>query len=171
MAARHCRTNTTHNLCTPRRDVTIMKESRCELINSAKPEKGTPESIRVGSTLSAYLSGSFSFSFFLFSFFFANGTRGNFLIYTVQRLSVYFFRSFSFIMQRIHWRLSAILNSCVSVMLPSRTAFPFLRFSLNFKLHFSCQAAKSAPLFFMPTVKRIVISFAETDSRALFSLN
>lgn len=39
MVARHCRTNTTHNLCTLRRDTTIMKESRCELINSAKPEK------------------------------------------------------------------------------------------------------------------------------------
>lgn len=85
MAARHCRTNTTHNLCTPRRDAMIMKESRCELINSAKPEKGTPESIRVGYTLSAYLSARF---FFLFSFF-ANGTRGNFLIYTVQRLFVF----------------------------------------------------------------------------------
>lgn len=38
--ARHCRTNTTYNLCTPCRDAMIMKESRCELINSAKPEKG-----------------------------------------------------------------------------------------------------------------------------------
>lgn len=84
MAARHCRTNTTHNLCTPRRDSTIMKESRCELINLAKPEKGTPESIRVGYTLSAYLRTRF----FLFSLF-ANETRGNFLIYIVQRLFVF----------------------------------------------------------------------------------
>jgi len=38
-----------------------MKESRCELINSAKPEKGSPESIRVGYTLSAYLSARFFF--------------------------------------------------------------------------------------------------------------
>ena len=83
MAAKYCRTNTTHNLCTPRRDAMIMKESRCELINSAKPEKGTPKSIRVGYTLSAYLS-----VFFLFSLF-ANETRGNFLIYTVQRLFVF----------------------------------------------------------------------------------
>lgn len=87
IAARHCRTNTTHNLCTPRRDATIMKESRCELINLAKPEKGTPESIRVGYTLSAYLSARF----FLFSvFFFANETlRGNFLIYIMQHLFVF----------------------------------------------------------------------------------
>jgi len=80
---RHCRTNTTHNLCTPRRDATIMKESRCELINSAKPEKGSPESIRVGYTLSAYLSARFFFPFPILR------TRGNFVIYTAQRLSVF----------------------------------------------------------------------------------
>lgn len=62
------RINTTHNLCTPRCDVfsTIMKESRCELINSTKPEKGTPESIRVESTLSARAFLLLIYFFFFF---------------------------------------------------------------------------------------------------------
>jgi len=54
MAARYRRTDATHNLCTLCREFVITKESRRELINSAKLEKGTPESIRAGSTLSAY---------------------------------------------------------------------------------------------------------------------
>lgn len=99
-----CRSNTTHNLCTPCRDATIMKESRCELIKSAKPEKGTPESIRVGSNF-IRLARAVSPPPPLLSFFFffrkqkrkrRRETRGNFLIYTVRRVCPYFFRKFFF---------------------------------------------------------------------------
>ena len=169
MVARHCRTNTTHNLCTPRRDAMIMKESRCELINSAKPEKGTPESIRVGYTLSAYLSTRAFF--FCFSPFLQTGRVETFWFIPCSVCS-YFFRSFSFIMQKIHRRLSAVSNSCVNVTLPSPTVFPFLCFLLNFKLHFS----SGSEIFFYIYISREIRSrsirmFAETDSRALFELN
>lgn len=131
IAARHCHTNTTHNLCTPRRDATIMKESRCELINLAKPEKGTPESIRVGYTLSAYLSARF----------FPSPCLRRRCVETFWFISYsvysYFLKSFSFIMQKIHRCLSAVSNSCVNVTRSLRNGFFFPRFLLNFKLHFS----------------------------------
>jgi len=68
-----------------------MKESRRELINLAKLEKGTAESIRAGSALSAYSTVSILRLSFFQSFLFplTDGTRENFLIYTAQRLSVF----------------------------------------------------------------------------------
>lgn len=80
-----------------------MKESRCQLIKPAKPEKGTSESIRVGSNFIRLARATSFDSFHLLFFLQTRGTVRETKLFFLfiplaraRRVYPYFFRKFFF---------------------------------------------------------------------------